>query len=222
MLLGKNVAYILSDLITELQTKAKDSSLSQTLLTQFLNDAQELILGNQTYSFMEKQPPDTTLSIGQTTAAYPADQQISIDLVLIDPVIQTNVTTLDYVPAEVFFDLYPNPPAMNAGKPTAWTDFGRQIYFNIPAGSAYTFRHRYLRRPITLVNGTDVPDVPAGYRNALIYLALGAIEEYRDNFAFASSYFNKADGIMEDMAVRLAVRQLGEPTDVFTNSGLVR
>lgn len=212
------MAYNLSALITELQTKAKDSSLDSSLLTQFINDAQETVLGQQEYSFMEKSV-DTTLAIGQTTASYPTDHQKSIDLVLIDPVIPTQVTSLEYLPYEAFFNAYPNPAALSNTTPTVWTDYGHTIYFNAPADKAYTFRHRYLRIPTTLVNGTDVPDVPQPFRLVLINYAMGSIEEYRDNFAFASAYGVKAENAAEDMAIRMATRQSGAPNVIQNTMG---
>lgn len=212
------MAYQLSDLISELQTKAKDSALSSSLLTQFLNDAQDRIVGNQTFAFMEK--TDTgTLSIGQATMSYPSDNQLTIDIMLVDPTTATSSNLLDYLEPETFWQTYPTPSAYSNARPSAWTDYGRLIYFDRPSDKAYNYTHRYVKRPTVLAGSTDVPDVPAPWREALINYAMASIELYRDNHMFASTYTNRADQIAEDMAVRLATRQFNSAPNVFTNGG---
>ena len=213
------MAYNLGDLQTELQVKAKDNTIPLNLLTYFLNDAQRNILGSSTYSFMEEQPADQTLTIDQTTVSLETDHQVTIDVVLIDPVVATRVANLTYVPAEEFYQLYPNPAAIPQAKPEAYTIFGNLIYFNCPLDQAYIYRHRYIRNPIEMVNSTDVPDIPSPWRHVLINYAMGAIEEWRDNFAFASMYISKGDIGVEDMGVRLAIRQYGTPNTVFNALG---
>lgn len=205
------MAYNLGDLQTELQVKAKDSTIPQNLLTYFLNDAQRNILGSSTYSFMEEQPANQTLTVGQTNISFETDHQVTISIDLIDPNVSTRVTNLIYDPADHFYELYPNPAAVPQAMPEAYTIFGNLMYFNCPLDQAYLYRHRYVRKPTEMVNSTDVPDIPSEWRHVLINYAMGAIEEWRDNFAFASMYISKGDIGVEDMGVRLAIRQYGTP-----------
>lgn len=204
------MAYNVTDLTSRIQRKAKDTSFSATLIAEFLDEVQTDVLGDQFSQLLEK-TETATLSINDTTRAYPADHQATMRLWLVDTsTTPDHAFPLTYLPHDQFFGQYPSPTLATASQPRTWTDFGGTIYFSSPLDKAYGLRHDYLRVPGTLSAGGDVPDIPQAYQGILIYGVLSKIEAYRDNHDLAAIHERKKEDLAEQMQMRYALRQFGE------------
>ena len=201
------MAYQLSDLISEVRTKAKDSTFLSDLITYFLQDTQDEVLGQRRLSFLEEVTTET-LVVNATSFTYDATLQSILGLTLKDPDSAAAVYTPDYVTRAVFDQHVQDPTVLTAGQPSCYTDYGHVLYWDRPLDKAYVMRLRYLRRPITLTNSTDVPDVPVEYKNLLIRGALAGVEEYRENYDIAAVHRRKVEDLAEDMFQRYSSRQL--------------
>lgn len=209
------MAYQLSDLISEVQRRANDSSFSSTEITDFLNDVQREVVSRHAWPFMEKSV-DGPLTVGSETYDAQTDMDVSLDAFLIDPTDTKIVYNLNYLPQDEFFEKYPNPSAQDNNIPTEWTLFAGNITFNYPPDKAYTFRQRYYKTPTALSSNTDVPEVPERYKEVLMRGMLARVEERRDNFDFAAIHRNEFENLLEDMAMRLIPRQFGTPSQLRT------
>lgn len=209
------MAYTLSDLISEVQRRASDSSFSSTEITDYLNDTNREVVARHTWPFME-QSADTTLVVGTVSYSQQADYDVSLDAYLIDPDDTTQVYSLKYIPQDEFFSRHPNPSTSENNIPTEWTIFAGSITFNVPPSKAYTLRQRYYKVPTTLSSSGDEPNIPERYKEVLIRGTLARVEERRDNFDFASIHRNEFENLLEDMASRLIPQQFGTPSQLRT------
>ena len=200
------MAYNLLDLTSSAQDDLKDPSFSSTRLRRFFNHAQKKIFNTHTFKFCEKSVSGT-LTVGDYTIEQQDDHQATINGILIDPVNTSRFVVLDdtnYMVHRQFFDEFPDPSTQQQGMPTYWTEFGDQIYFNIPVDKAYTFRQRYYRIPTDMSADTDVPDVPSVCRELLEMWALYRSEKYRQNHDIAATYLQEFEDELEDMVLRYA------------------
>lgn len=195
------MAYQLSDLISSVQQRAKDTSFSQALITEYLNETQQEVLGHRRYTFMET-TDDETLSIGSREIELDAEVQ-TVDYLALE------IDSLDhpvaYVPHRSFYEAALSD---DEGQPGYFTFFGRSILFSTPADVAYPVKLHYTRRPATLTNSTDVPDIPEDFREILIRGALSRIEEYRENYDIAALHQRRVEELTESMSLRYGLRQL--------------
>ncbi len=200
------LAYTLLDLVTTVQDDLKDSSFSATRIKRYLNYAQELIFNTHMFRFTEKSVVGS-LTIGEYTYDQQTDHQVTIGGVLVDPIDSTQKVILDernYLPHREFFAAFPDPSAEDNGMPGFWTEFGSQIYFNVPVDKAYTFRQRYYRFPTLMSSDSDVPEIPQAFRDLLEFYALFRAEKYRGNHDVAATYKQEYEDGLENMTIRYA------------------
>lgn len=200
------MAYTLGDLVIEIQSRAKDTSFSKSLIIDFINDIQSEVVGDKRWPFMEALET-ATLNVGDTSHTYAADSQTVYDVTLVDPDRAQNYSQPDYLPHTRFYDLYPSPESATAGWPCHWTDFGHVMQFDRPVDKAYNLRIRYLKAPATLADDADVPIIPEPYKQILVRGALASIEEYRDNFDLGGIHRRKVEDLVANMSARYMPRQ---------------
>lgn len=198
------LSYTLLDLQTSVQDDLQDTSFSSSRITRYLNYGQLVIFNTHMFRFCEKAVTGA-LTIGAYTYLQQTDQQSTIGGVLIDPVTTTSYVTLDeknYMAHRDFFTQYPNPSGATSGRPSVWTEFGGQVYFNCPVDKAYIFRQRYYRVPTSMTLAASVPDVPESFRELLELYADFRGEKYRGNHDVAATYKQEFDDGLESMSMR--------------------
>lgn len=200
------MAYNLLDLTTSVQDDLKDSSFSSTRIRRYLNHGQKVIFNTHLFKFCEK-PVTGALTVGDFTYEQQADHQSTIGGTLIDPDTPAKFVVLNhenYLIHREFFTYYPNPAAQQNNMPSAWTEFGDQLYFDVPVDKIYTFKQRYYRIPTDMVADIDVPDVPAVFRELLELWADYRSEKYRGNHDIAATYKQEFEDGLEEMVIRYA------------------
>lgn len=195
------MAYQLSDLITSVQQRAKDTSFSSSLITEYLNEVQNEVLGHRRYTFMETIDTDT-LSLNSSEIVL-ADEIQTINYLAVS--VNGQNRAVEFVPQRTFYE---DIISTTAGQPGSFTFNGRSIFFSSPANKAYTVTMHYTRRPSTLSVSTDVPDIPEDFREILMRGALSRVEEYRENYDIAAIHQRKVEDLSEDMNLRYGLRQL--------------
>lgn len=204
------MAYNVTSLIQEVKTLAKDSSLSDSLITGWLQETHDRVLGRHRFPFLEG-VDTTTLTAGDVLKNYSTEMQTISSLRLSDG---TTVTQPRYVSFQEFDELYPSPATAPSGRPDVFTDYGRQIYWNTPLDKNYVMTRRYMRKPVTFSSGAIVPDIPEEFKQILIHGALAGVEEYRENFDIAAVHLRRVEDLTEDLLLRYGVRQLVTPSKV--------
>lgn len=213
---GNLMAYDTSSLVTEIKTLAKDTSLSDSLVTGWLQATQDRALGRTRFPQLEV-VTTPTLAINDLSYSFPANHQTTLSLILIDG---TTSSIPEYLPFQEFDECYPDPSSNSAALPSAWTDFAHTLYWSAKLDKAYTLKLRYLRKPVTLT-GAVVPDIPEDFKQLLIEGTLAMVEEYRENFDIAAIHQRRAEDLAEDFSLRYGTRQVVRPHKI-RNSGTRR
>lgn len=198
------MSYTVSDLTSAVQDDLKDSSFSTTRILRYLNRGQQLIFNTRYLKFME-QSDSTTLASAAYSKALPTDHQATIGGALIVQSSNAVALTLDettFLPHREFFQRYPNPSEATAARPSTWTEYGTSMWFNCPSDATYDFNRRYYRTPTELTGNSDVPDLPAAFREALELYCLYRAEKYRGNHDVAATYLQDFEDELEAVSQR--------------------
>jgi hypothetical protein len=198
------VAYTLLDLQTSIQDDLKDASFSTARITRYLNYAQRAIFNTHLFKFCEK-AVSGALTVGVSTFEQQDDHQATIGGVIISPTVSTDYVILDednYLAHRDFFARFPNHASLTNGRPSSWTEFGDQVYFDRPVDLTYTFLQRYYRIPTALSSSGDVPDLPEVFRELLELYAVYRAEKYRGNHDVAATFKQEYEDGLEAMAMR--------------------
>lgn len=188
--------YTLDKLISVLRKRLQDDEFSKELLTQFLNDSQNEILGEDKYPFMQR--IDT----------YIAEKGGTIDLPLGYASTFFLFANKDGQPRFKLKYISPQDFFFNTDAHTlCWTKFANKIFYRIYEDKesnepGFTITHLYLIEPKPMVEDDDMPMIPSQYVEALILGALSRAEETRDNFDYAIIYQNKQDVLLTNMKLR--------------------
>lgn len=201
------MAYDVSTLIQAVKDEAKDSSLSTSLLTRWLQRVQDTTLGHYRFSFLEQTATDT-LDINDLSYTCPTDLQVIIGLVLDDDV---NTWQPCYMPYREFERKYPDPSLDPATNPDAFTMYGNVIYWSFPLDKAYDLTLKYLRKPVRFTSGSIEPDIPEEYQDILMLGTMAWVEKYRENHDIAALYLRQVEDLSEDMLQRYGTRQTMTP-----------
>lgn len=199
--------YKVSNLITQIKTRAKDSSLSDDQIVDWLQEVQDSVLGHYRLPFLEC-VEDDYLATGQTAYDLPDDFQVLSNLAIV--VENNSIMTPHYMTPHEFDDCYPVPDNYPKQRPIEYTIYGNALHWQAPVDQTYKIRFKYVRRPCTLTT-TSTPDIPIEYKRILIDGTLAMIESYRGNFDIAAVYDRAVEDAAEDMVFRYSDRQLIQP-----------
>ena len=198
--------YTLSDLITILKRRLKDEDFDENLLTDYINSAQNEILGGNKYKFLER--VDGPFEIAKTgELSLPFDYQTTVQIFAKDS--SGFSRPLEYLPAEDFFK--------TPSKKWSYCVYGRNLYYRLPDPNEseknnmeyelYRCFHLYYAKPMPMIRPEDRPIIPAEFIEAIICSVMARAEQSRDNFDFAQIYENKADDLVVNMNLRYGPRQ---------------
>jgi hypothetical protein len=198
------LAYTVLDLTSAVQDDLKDPSFSSSRILRYLNYGQKLVFNTHAFRFCEE-AVSGDLTVGEHSYQQQTNHQSTIGGALLDPDDFSVVMHLDettYLPHRDFFDQYPSPEDNDNARPSAWTEYGDEIFFNCPVDEAYIFRQRYYRYPAELTSDSDVPTVPLPFRELLEQYAIYRGEKYRGNHDFAATYKQDFEDGLEAMVMR--------------------
>ena len=192
--------YTLESLIKILRMRLQDDEFNGELLTQFLNDSQNEILGEDKYPFMQR--------IDEYQAS--ADGELNLPLGFAGTFFiyakkdDQPRSLLKYVAPEDFFN-------HEEAHTMCYTNFANKIFYRIykdTDNTGFTIEHLYLVNPLPLKEDSDMTIIPNQYVEALILGALSRAEETRDNYDYAIIYKNQQDVLLTNMKLRYGAGNL--------------
>lgn len=186
--------YTLENLIEILRKRLQDEEFDSNILTLYLNESLNEILGEDKYPFMQRIDKYTADSHGEINLP---PEYAGTFYIYAKKEGQPR-QELKYMAPELYFE--------NTKQHTfVYTVFANTLFYRIendPSDEGFEIMHLYLENPRPLVNLTDRPPIPPQYMEALTLGALARAEQIRDNFDFAQIYENKQDQILTNMKVR--------------------
>ena len=188
--------YTLETLIQVLRKKLQDEDFDEDTLTMFLNQAQDEILGEDKYPFMQKIDNFTALSEGELSLpiGYAGTFEIYANK---EGKLRHQLT---YVDPDTFFK-------DNKALTFIWTTYGNTIFYRLSPDpqdewEGWEITHLYLINPKPMKESTDRPAIPTQFMEALILGAMARAEQLRDNFDYAQIYLNQQDQLLTNMKLR--------------------
>lgn len=169
----------LAELRTSIRGKLDDTQYDQTTIDEAINFVHFQIFNDHRIRFMET-TDDLFISANDVTADLPDDLQAIINLHVTSPQVYNILDK--YMEYGDFMKAYPGYQTYAAQQVHTWTDFGNAMRFSGPVLAATTINIDYLRRPQTLVNDTDISDIPDQYKEMVVlgglYRAMKRNEDY--------------------------------------------
>ena len=187
--------YTLENLIEILRKRLQDEEFDVGILTQFLNDSLNEILGEDKYPFMQR------------IDKYTADNHGEVSLPPFYAGTFYIYAKKEKEPRQELTFISPEKYFQNTKNHTfVYTVFANTLFYRLyktPNDDDFTVTHLYLANPLPLSKPTDHTPIPPQYIEALILGALARAEEIRDNYDYGQIYRNQQDQILTNMKLRL-------------------
>ncbi len=219
------MSYILSDIVTRVQQRIRDTGYSSTEIKGYINDAQNDAFNEyrlpftqeiQTYNLVAGQS-DITNGLG-----LPTNYVQAVDLTLSSGGTQMMLPYMDVTSIDSF---YPNPEDSvlhPPGIPIYWYWYEQTIKVFPTPVAGLTVSLRYYKRPTELSADADVPELPSEFEELLVVGAAYRVLQVKDNYDQAAILQNKYDEILQKLVVKYSVPQVGEPMRMRVNRNVTR
>ena len=214
------MAYQLSDLVTKVQQRVRDTGFSSTEIANYINDTQNDVFNEYVLPFMETTQGYTlTANVSDITngSNLPTNYVQAIDLILTTA---GREKILPYMDIREIERRYPDPDDTTtnpANVPMYWYYYGETIRVYPKPDSAYTLTLRYYKKPTLLSADEDVPEIPSEFAELLVCGAAYRVLQVKDNYDQAGILENKYNELLQKLVVRFSLPHVGSPTRMRIN-----
>lgn len=193
-----------------LDDKLDDTTFNGSIVDRFVNDVQRSIFNTYELPFQEKEWNGVAAE-GEHSFEFPEDYQTEQALIIVDPEGNVKDITDNYLPWRDFISIYPLPENNPAGSPQVWTAHANKLHFSRPFDDDYTLALWYLKKPDTLTDDADIPEVPSEFEEVLVLGGYIKVLERNEDFDLAA-YYKQGDYTdeVQKMVSRLGRRQTGQ------------
>lgn len=186
--------------------KLDDDEFDPQIIDNFINDAQRDIFNQFELPFQEK-IFQGTIPAGSTMFQLPND--------LAQMQSQTIAGASGFDGQKVawrdFFRAYPDVANATPGAPSRWTQYAGNILLSTPTDQDYTMTLFYIRKPKTLTQNSDVPEIPEEFSELLILGAFKRILERNEDFDLANEVDVDYQRILLQLVNRYGARDADGP-----------
>lgn len=202
------MSYTLSDIRNQvIDDKLDDTSFDPSVVDRFINATQRDIFNTYQLPFTEK-VFSGSLPVGNRIFQMPTDLQTLLAVVITDPTGYERSITELFMPYRDFNKRYPTPANNVPGRITAWTSFGGQMFTSASIDQQYQMDVFYTKKPNTLEDDNDVPEIPEEFQEALVLGAYRRILQRNEDFdlaaAVANDYKDQLDLLVGRYGFRIA------------------
>jgi hypothetical protein len=214
------LSYILSDLVSRVQSRIKDTGFSSTQIKQFIDDTQNDVFNEYRLPFMQTTQNYTlTAGVADITngVGLPTNFVQALDIVITTTGLEQRIPFVDI--SQVDWE-NPDPADTTAHAsniPQYAYKYGESIFVYPAPADAYTLTLRYYKRPDELVDDADVPEIPQEFRELLVVGGAYRVFQVKDNYDKAAILENKYMELLSKMASRYSQTQVGQPTIMRIN-----
>jgi hypothetical protein len=215
------MAYTLSDLISRVQQRVRDTGYSTSEITSYLNDTQNDVFNEYPMQFMDGlQTYTVTTNVADITDGDGLPTNF-VQAISLSDTSTGRERTIPYIEASQLDEQYPDPfdtTSHPANYPMFWTMYDQTIkLFPTPAG-AYTLSLKYHKKPTELEDSADVPEIPSEFAELLVVGAAYRVMQVKDNYDQAGVLQNKYDELLQKFVVKYSQLQTGQVTIMPTNT----
>ncbi len=214
------MSYQLSDIITKVQQRVRDTGYSTSEITNYLNDTLNDVYNEYRLPFMQTEQ-DYTLTAGVSDitngSGLPANFVQAVDLILTS---DGHQKVLPYNNVRSIDRLHPdadNETVNPRGVPSEWYTYAETIRVFPEPDNAYTLTLRYYKKPTMLSGGNDVPELPSEFEELLVSGAAARVLQVKDNYDQAGIHLNRYDELLQKLVVKYSQSQVGRPTTMRIN-----
>lgn len=160
--------------------KLDDDEFDPGIVDRFINDTQRNIFNQFELPFQEK----------IFRGAIPAGStmfQLPSDLAIMQSQSVSGVSNFGSLQTDFRSFFRRNPDIENAkvAAPSQWALYGGNVLLNAPTDKEYTMTLFYIRKPKTLVEDGDVPEIPEEFNELLVLGAFKRILQRNEDFDLA-------------------------------------
>lgn len=156
--------------------KLEDEDFDQDVTDEFINDAQREIFAEFELPFMEK-IFNGTIAAGLYMFEMPEDVSVIQSQTITSPDGTQKDLTSSYINFRSFNAKYPTPLNNASSTINAWTSYGGNMITSAPTDREFVMTLFYIKTPDTLVEDSDVPEIPEMFSEMLV---LGAFKRIQD------------------------------------------
>lgn len=208
------MAYTFGDLKTKLQTQVGDPNLTDSIAGDALVYAEQDVFNKFELTLNSATQTNSITSGTNTLAtALPADFQRTVDLVITSPQAQAGSIKDYFLSSRQFRARYPT--VIQTSIPSWWT-YWTSFEFSVLANQTYTVKLYYCKSVPILSLTTDVPTIPQAFEEMLVLGAKIRVYEQKEDFDYASQFYNRYADALESFINRYSVQQVDVQVQVPT------
>lgn len=160
--------------------KLDDDEFDPQVVDNFINDAQRDIFNTFELPFMEKMFSGS-IPTGAIIFNMPEDVALPQSQVVTAP----DGKQVDMMPNRLDFrtfnSMYPTPGNNAAGSVNRWASYAGRVLLDRPTDQEYTMTIFYIKKPKTLAQDTDIPEIPEEFEELLVLGALMRIHDRNED-----------------------------------------
>ena len=190
--------------------KLDDDEFDAQIVDNFINDTQRNIFNQFELPFQEK-IFQGTVPANTTMFKFPTDVALLQSLVMTSPEGSQTDLTHSFLDFRSFNKLYPTPGNNTTGPVYHWTLYGGNMLTSAPLDQDYQMNIFYIKKPKTLVNPTDVPEIPEEFSELLILGAFARIQKRNEDFDLAAVTEQEYNNNLDLLVTRYGFRKADGP-----------
>ena len=217
------MGYTLADLAQRvIDDKLDDISFDTTIVSRFINDTQRDIFNTYELPFNEKAYIGL-MPIGECLFKMPNDCQLVQAAVITNPDGSQKDIMPGFLDFRTFVSRFKTPYQEVASEVRFWTLYAKQIYTSAPIDKAYSLELFYIKKPIELIDGADIPEIPEEFGELLVLGAFRRVLERNEDYDLASVINGQYGTLLDKMVARYGYRMAAGPIKLkMPNRGQVR
>ena len=190
--------------------KLDDDEFDPDVIDNFINDTQRDIFNQYELPFMEK-IFSGSIPTGSTMFTLPEDLALIQSQVITAPDGSQHDMQSGYMDFRTFNQWFPTPTNNKPSSIYYWTLYAGNVLTSAPTDEDYTMTVFYVKKPKTLAQDTDVPEIPEEFSEILVLGALKRVYERNEDYDMANSIMQSYDAMLMQMVNRYGFRRADGP-----------
>lgn len=190
--------------------KLDDEEFDAGVVDRAINETQRDIFNQYELTFMEK-IFSGTVPAGTTMFKMPDDVGLVQHRLVTGPDTQQRNIEIGQMDFRDFTRLYPVPTVNSVGPIYNWALYGNSMMLSRPTDQDYQLTMYYYRKPKTLTENTDTPDIPEEFNELLVLGAYIRILKRNEDNDIADDIQKDYDKMLNQLVSKYGFREANGP-----------